>query len=154
MNSTSKKSWNAVIRKEPIRIINSSTWLHIGTSKSQILPSRSNISWIPTGLVLWPLSQGACSTTQPHSGEELFPNPQPDPPMRHLHQFPRALPLSPESRTQRCPSAPFMRGWSCHEASTQTALLWAEQTKGYQLLLIHPVLSTFHYFHSSDLDVL
>jgi len=61
-----------------------------------------------------------------------FPQPLPAPPVTQLNALPPAF---TESRAQRCPSTPLMRSCSCHEASPQPALLWAEQTQWLQLLL-------------------
>uniref|UniRef100_A0A493SXP9 Uncharacterized protein n=1 Tax=Anas platyrhynchos platyrhynchos TaxID=8840 RepID=A0A493SXP9_ANAPP len=55
--------------------------------------------------------------------------------------FPRVLSLSPESRTQCLPlGSPHEGAAGRHEASPQPALLWAGQTKGSQLLLVHLTL--------------
>lgn len=69
--------------------------------------------------------------------------------------FPRVLSLSPESRAQRLPLRSACEAAAGrHEASPQPALLWAEQTKGPQLLLIHLPLEALHHLCSSPLDAL
>ena len=70
-------------------------------SAVQMLLELQQLGAVPTAL-------GRLFQTPPSSGEEPFPNTQPDPPLTQLH----AVPLGPvavtESRAQHCPSAPLL----------------------------------------------
>ena len=89
--------------------------------------------------------------------EEPFPNTQPDPPLSQLHAIPSgpvAVPREQSSAPAPLPSVPREGAAGRHEASPQPALLWAEQTKGPQLLLTHLPLQTLHHLRSPPLGTL
>jgi len=70
-------------------------------------------------------------------GAEPFPNTQPDPPLSQLHALPSGPVAVPrEQSSAPAPPLPSEGAAGRHEASPQPALLWAEQTKGHQPLLI------------------
>lgn len=93
----------------PRRIIKSNSWLcrrpPKKNKKHHIWKHSPIVSWIPAGLVPWPLSWGAYSSAWPPFEWRTFP-------------WPSAW-LSPVP------------------APCQSPLLWAEETKELQLLLMH-----------------
>ena len=73
-----QESQNIPRWKGPTRISVPSSWLHREPPKAQILCLRalSKHSLNSSSLGLWPLLWGVCSSAQPHSVEEPFPNAQ------------------------------------------------------------------------------
>ena len=58
------------------------------TTQNCISECCPNASWTLIGLGLWQLPCGACSSAWQLSGEELFPDIQPDSPLMKLHVIP------------------------------------------------------------------
>jgi len=103
IESLNNPSW-----KEPIRIIESNSWLHTGPPKNQTIYLRavSRCFSNSSSSVLCPLPWGGCSSAWALSGEVPFPDIQPDPLLMQLHVI--CLGLTAVTREQRSVPAPLL----------------------------------------------